>query len=262
MRGGLNWNAFSEMELPVPHIDKQREVVREYSVLVDRINLNNQLIQKLEETAQAIYKQWFIDFEFPNENGKPYKSNGGEMEFNEELEKDIPKGWKVGELGKMLNPKKGRNITREQVVEGEIPVVAGGVEPSCFHNKSNTESPVVTISASGANAGYVRLYNEKVWSSDSSFIDKTITPYVFFSYVFLKINQGELTHMQTGTGQPHIYPEHIKSLKIVNIPEFLLIKYENLVEALFTKYRISEKENIIFISMKNLLLSKLTTINH
>ena len=94
----FDWNEMCETKLPIPHIDKQREIVKEYNVLVNRINLNSQLIQKLEETAQTIYKQWFVDFEFPNENGKPYKSNGGEMVFNEELEKDIPKSWEYEKI--------------------------------------------------------------------------------------------------------------------------------------------------------------------
>ena len=67
------------------------------------MHLNNHLIQKLEETAQAIYKQWFVDFEFPDENGKPYKSNGGEMEFNEELDKEIPKGWEGWSIIEIAN---------------------------------------------------------------------------------------------------------------------------------------------------------------
>ena len=69
-------------------------------MFVNSIVLNNQLIQKLEETAQAIYKQWFVDFEFPNEEDKPYKSSGGEMEESELGE--IPKGWRVGELGEII----------------------------------------------------------------------------------------------------------------------------------------------------------------
>lgn len=98
VRGGLHWKAFCDMQLPIPSITKQREIVKEYKVIQDRITLNQQLIQKLEETAQAIYKEWFVDFEFPNEDGKPYKSNGGEMVESEELEKEIPKGWNVGKL--------------------------------------------------------------------------------------------------------------------------------------------------------------------
>lgn len=67
VRGSLEWEDFCNLELPIPHIDKQREIVTEYNVIQDRIALSNQLIKKLEETAQAIYKQWFVDFEFPND---------------------------------------------------------------------------------------------------------------------------------------------------------------------------------------------------
>jgi type I restriction enzyme S subunit len=98
VRGGLPWEAFSNLKLPIPSLEKQQEIVNEYHTIQNRINLNNQLIAKLEETAQTIYKQWFVDFEFPfdfaqgkpSENGKPYKSNGGKMVWCEELEKEIP----------------------------------------------------------------------------------------------------------------------------------------------------------------------------
>ncbi|WP_108821196.1 restriction endonuclease subunit S [Dysgonomonas sp. Marseille-P4361] len=101
VRGGLNWNTFLDMQLPIPSPEKQREIVAEYNVIQNRINLNNQLIQKLEETAQAIYKEWFVDFEFPNEEGKPYKSSGGEMEESELGE--IPKGWRVEQLSNVVD---------------------------------------------------------------------------------------------------------------------------------------------------------------
>lgn len=107
VRGSIEWEDFCNMQLPVPSIAKQKEIVKEYNVLVDRIKLNKQLIQKLEETAQAIYKQWFIDFEFPDENGKPYKSNGGKMLFNEELEKEIPAEWEGKILGYYVSETKG-----------------------------------------------------------------------------------------------------------------------------------------------------------
>ena len=94
----FDWEEMCNTLLPIPSITKQREIVKEYNVIQNRIALNQQLIQKLEETAQAIYREWFVEFEFPDENGKPYKSNGGEMVWNEELEKEIPKGWKLGKL--------------------------------------------------------------------------------------------------------------------------------------------------------------------
>ena len=91
----FGWEEMCNTLLPIPSPEKQREIVAEYNVIQNRIKLNNQLIQKLEETAQTIYKQWFVDFEFPDKNGKPYKSNGGKMVYNEELDKEIPEEWEV-----------------------------------------------------------------------------------------------------------------------------------------------------------------------
>ena len=108
---GLSWNTFLDMRLPVPPPSKQREIVAEYKAVQNRIALNNQLIQKLESTAQTIYKQWFVDFEFPDENGNPYKSNGGEIVESELGE--IPKGWEAGYLSDLAN------ITMGQSPEGE-----------------------------------------------------------------------------------------------------------------------------------------------
>lgn len=100
VRGSIEWEDFMNMELPVPSIEKQREIVAEYNTVVDRIKLNEELNKKLEETAQTLYKHWFVDFEFPDENGNPYKSTGGEMVYNSELDKDIPKGWECSEIGR------------------------------------------------------------------------------------------------------------------------------------------------------------------
>jgi type I restriction enzyme S subunit len=75
----FDWEEMGDVELPIPSIDKQREIVREYNTIVERIKLNEQLIQKLEETAQALYKQWFVDFEFPI--SKEYAESIGKPEF-------------------------------------------------------------------------------------------------------------------------------------------------------------------------------------
>lgn len=98
----FDWQDMCEVELPVPDIQTQQAIVDEYQAVQRKIALNEQLISKLEETAQTIYQQWFVNFDFPDEKGNPYQSSGGEMEFSEELEKDIPKGWEVKELGEII----------------------------------------------------------------------------------------------------------------------------------------------------------------
>ncbi len=107
IRGRITWEEFCSLPIKVPSIQKQKEIVAEYNAVVNRIKLNEELNKKLEETAQTLYKHWFVDFEFPDENGNPYKSSGGEMVYNSELDKEIPKGWGVKSLGEIIDYKKG-----------------------------------------------------------------------------------------------------------------------------------------------------------
>ncbi|MCF6224436.1 MAG: restriction endonuclease subunit S [Flavobacteriaceae bacterium] len=120
VRGSLEWEDFLEMELPVPTVEKQNEIIKEYNTIVNRIKLNEQLNQKLEETAQAIYKHWFVDFEFPNKDGKPYKSSGGKMVYNEELDKEVPEGWEKSILVNIADIIMGQSPSGESYNEDGI----------------------------------------------------------------------------------------------------------------------------------------------
>jgi type I restriction enzyme S subunit len=100
----LTTNVLNEVLLSIPPLPTQKAIAEILSSVDDKIELNNQINQNLEALAQALFKQWFVDFEFPNENGDPYKSSGGEM-IDSELG-EIPKGWKVVALSEIieLNP--------------------------------------------------------------------------------------------------------------------------------------------------------------
>ncbi|WP_075695671.1 restriction endonuclease subunit S [Cellulophaga lytica] len=97
----FDWEELCDTQLPIPSIKKQQQIVAEYNTVTNRIQLNEKINTNLEATAQALYKHWFVDFEFPNAEGKPYKSSGGEMVYNEELDKEIPVGWSVERLEKL-----------------------------------------------------------------------------------------------------------------------------------------------------------------
>lgn len=158
VRGSLEWEDFLEMELPVPSIEKQRAIVKEYNTVVNRIKLNEKLNQKLEETAQALYKHWFVDFEFPNEEGKPYKSSGGKMVYNEELEKEIPEGWSSDSFTNLFELKGGGTPSTNNILfwDGSIPFFTPkDVSECCF--SILTEKRLTT---DGLNNCSSRLYNE------------------------------------------------------------------------------------------------------
>lgn len=100
-RASLNNDMLSVLTITVPPVDEQQKIANILSSLDDKIELNNEMNKTLEEMAQSIFKRWFVDFEFPNEDGEPYKSSGGEM-VESELGM-IPKGWKVTELGDVVD---------------------------------------------------------------------------------------------------------------------------------------------------------------
>ncbi len=116
VRGGISWDMFLEMQVYVPSINEQQQIVAQYQSTANKIKINKQICEKLEVTAQALCKHWFVDFEFPvvdtevpEVSGvasstsaiRGYKSSGGKMVWNEELGKEIPEGWKVGKLGEI-----------------------------------------------------------------------------------------------------------------------------------------------------------------
>ena len=90
--------AFKQIEVFIPSLKQQNNVVSVLSSLDDKIALNKKINAKLEAMAKRLYDYWFVQFDFPNEEGKPYKSSGGKMEYNATLKRDIPAGWEVGNL--------------------------------------------------------------------------------------------------------------------------------------------------------------------
>lgn len=160
-------------------------------------------------------------------------------------------------VGDYVIPKRGKSLLSKDAVFGEVPVVAGGLEPSTYHNMANTISPVITISASGANAGFVNLWGLPVWSSDSSFIDTSMTDDVYFWYVLLKKRQKEIFDAQTGSAQPHIYPHLIAELPLKNLNADSVKQYTTLVTSFFETIANNKIINTRLASLRDVLLPKL-----
>lgn len=252
IRGGYDWEELCNTLLPVPPIEQQREIVNEYNTITNRIELNKQLIQKLEETAQAIYKHWFVDFEFPNEEGKPYKSSGGEMVESELGE--IPKGWKVGELGELILFKNGK--TKPSKV-GDYPVYGGNgiVE---FVNAFNEEN-VIAIGRVGAYCGSLYRVLDKCWISDNAISANSKTNHNMFCFYMLM--GFKLNERSEGTGQPLITQGLLNSIQAL-IPNIKTVDaFEARAIKLFKYCNFIEQELKILEGLKDLLLSKLATIS-
>jgi len=248
----LNQDLIKNFEVPFLPVSHQRIVSDTLGTYDDLIENNARRIQILEQTAQAVYTEWFVNFRFPGHEKVKMIDSG--TDFGK-----IPQGWTVKKLGEKIDVSRGRNITKKTVEEGNIPVVAGGLEPAYYHSTANTEAPVVTVSASGANAGFVNLYMENVWASDCSYIDKGVTPFVLYYFLLLKSRQIEVTGLQRGSAQPHVYPKDLSDLLVVDVPDHLLENFEDIVGTIFSFVGNLKKQNKALRDSRNLLLPKLVT---
>jgi type I restriction enzyme S subunit len=254
VRGGLHWNALCDMQLPIPSITKQKEIVKEYNVIQDRIALNQQLIQKLEETAQAIYKQWFVDFEFPNENGNPYKSNGGEMVESESGE--IPKGWRIGTLENLYKFQYGMgNINPDN--GGEYPVYGSNGIIGGYNDFNNDDSPV--IGHIGANCGSIVFAFGKHFVTYNGVMCIALNiDQKWFSY--LSLLSKDLMSQTRGSSQPFVSYDMLYEIQTIIADETIAKLFDNYASILFSVIHLKNNENQRLSELKDLLLSKLATV--
>ena len=284
VRGKLGWEDFLNMELPVPSIEKQRAIVQEYSTIVDRIQLNEELNQKLEETAQALYKHWFVDFEFPNEHGLPYKSNGGKMVWNGELEREIPKEWYVKELKDIIvKMNQGVNTTTENVQYAEkgVKVIRAKNINKNFINYSEVtyvdeltfqriradckpEKNDILYTNIGSKLGNASLYNSGyksiiAWNVLRMRVDFN---YIFPEYLILFLNDFHnkqlIKNLNSSSTMPFVSGSRLGQIKLL-IPD---IKKSNEFQNIFSwfyKYLYSKrKENETLEKLKKVILSKMS----
>lgn len=238
-------STFRLIDIKLPSLADQRRIASILSSLDRKIELNNKINADLEEMAQAIFKNWFVDFE-PFKDGKFVDSELGM----------IPEGWKVGLLGELCNFKRGKNLLTKNAIDEGVPVVAGGLEPSCYHNVANTGAPVITVSGSGANAGFMRMYHVPVWASDCSFIDISCENF-YFVYCFLKVNSKLLKHAQTGAVQPHVKPSDIHDFELVIPDKESIYDFQDKVKPFFDKIASIQKENSRLSLLRDTLLPRL-----
>lgn len=228
-RNALTKKMIEELEVKMPSKGIQKEIVSILYALDSKIELNRRINDNLEQQAQALFKAWFVDNAVIDD----------------------------ASVSDYFIPLRGKNLLTSDAKGGEVPVVAGGLTPSAYHNVANTKAPVITISASGANAGYVNLWGVPVWSADSSYIDSSVTPHIYFWYNLLKFSQKNIFDSQTGSAQPHIYPKHIGDIHIPNLDLDKVADYNKIVTPIYEQITNTQKLNMQLTVTRDTLLPKL-----
>ena len=200
------FNNISEIEIEFPSVEEQQKIVDYYTVIQKRIEIKKQINDNLEAQALAYYK----------------------LTVNNCSENDIVEGT-VGDIGEFV---RGKNITAAEMVEGTIPVISAGLSPSGMHNAYNVKGPSITVSGSGVNAGYVSFHQNDIWAADCSYNNSS--EFIYCLFVILKDIQSQITELQKGTAQPHVYPKELNPFAIKYPQKSILMKMEESFKAFFT----------------------------
>jgi type I restriction enzyme S subunit len=283
VRGNLPWEDFCDMQLPIPTITKQREIVKEYNVIQNRIALNQQLIQKLEETAQAIYKQWFVEFEFPDENGNPYKSSGGEMEESELRE--IPVGWQSKEISSICDITSSKRIFENEYESDGIPFYRGKeitlkkageviTEPIYISKERYTvivksfgkpKKGDILMTAVGTIGSTYMVQEEEFYFKDGNVVwfknfKKDGANYFIYDFMQSENFISLIKEITIGSTQNAITITTFGGQKVIFPSDEVLLKYKlnsvKLNECIVNK----KNQNLKLFELKDLILSKMTKI--
>lgn len=164
----INLSTFDDIKIELPNIADQRKISNFLTLLDDKIQINNQINQELEAMAKTLYDYWFVQFDFPDQNGKPNKSSGGKMVYNPELKREIPEGWGVEKLkyfSKYVSDKvESSELNIENYVGTDNMIVdMGGIELTTSIPKSGTSTK---YSIGDILISNIRPYFKKIWLSD------------------------------------------------------------------------------------------------
>ncbi|WP_368916744.1 restriction endonuclease subunit S [Staphylococcus haemolyticus] len=249
----LRTETLYRIKLDLPHLSTQKKVINTLGTIDNKIEINKKIIANLEELSQTLFNHWFVDFEFPDKDGNPYKSSGGEMIDSEIGE--IPKGWEISKLDKIINIKSGkrpRNKVNIMDNKNKTPII--GASKIMGYTSDYLESEPILVMGRVGTHGVIQRFNNNVWPSDNTFIIKS--KFMIYSY-FILINI-DYKSLNRGSTQPLLSQKDIKNINII-IPksDSLIVKYEEITNIYFKEIDVIRDQISYLIELRDTLLPKL-----
>lgn len=248
----------------IPDLYQQKKIAH----LLDTINLliqtNDSAIKQLESMAKTIYDYWFLQFEFPNEEGKPYKSSGGKMVWNEELKREIPEGWGVTNVGNIttcLDSKRVPLSSKDrESMKGPYPYYGATSEMDSV-NEYLFDGDYVLLAEDGSvmdDNGFPILQRTsgKVWVNNHAHVLQPKKPYGCKLLMFI-LKNIPVSMIKTGSIQMKVNQENLNAFKVLSIPENLIEKANSILNPIDAKIIMLKQENRELASLRDFLLPML-----
>ena len=269
--------SYNEIEVKLPNLRVQGSVVNAISTIDKKIELNNKINTELEAMAKLIYDYWFVQFDFPDANGKPYKSSGGKMVYNEVLKREIPEGWKVDNINNIIDVKDGTHDSPKPTEQGYHLITSKNlkVEGLDFENANiiskedyesiNRRSEVETGDILFSMIGSIGVIY-KVDEENISFAIKNVALYKTsqkeayrnYIYTFLKSYdmQRYMGNVISGSIQKFIGLGSLRSMPLL-LDDATITEFESTTEHIFKKKTLIKQENQKLAELRDWLLPML-----
>lgn len=243
-RNALTKGMIEDFEIDLPPLGTQRRIATILSALDEKIELNRQTNQTLEALAQALFKEWFVDFNFSGATGEMQESELG----------PIPEGWRVGKLGDIAEINSGKGLKKDQLTDSGYPVLGANGCIGFTDNYLVNEELILTGRV--GTLGTFQLVNGKVWISDNVLgIKSTIKELYYFIYFWIRTI--DFRNLNRGSTQPLVTKTDLLNLVLV-IPEIDLLKsFDSCCRPLFEQVIVNSDENHALAKTRDILLPKL-----
>ena len=255
---------FRLLEFPLIPIENQNKITKVLSDLDAKIELNNKINSELEAMAKMIYDYWFVQFDFPDENGKPYKSSGGEMVYNEELKREIPESWEVKELRDRVNIYDSLRVPlskseREKII-GTIPYY-GATSVMGYVNDYLFDDDYILLAEDGSvmdekGMPIVQFIWGKTWVNNHAHVIQAVHK-LQNEFIFQLVKMIPVVLIKTGSIQMKINQENLKNYKVIVPPEKLVDEYSIKANSIRRKLINSHEQNKSLSELRDWLLPML-----
>jgi len=205
--------------------------------------------------ACIIFKSWFVDYEFPDADGRPYRSSGGEMVYSEEIGKDIPKGWRADKYSGLVDIVTGKGLKRKEYVkDGKFPVLGANGELGRTNNFLFDEDLILTGRV--GTLGSVYMVREKAWISDNVLISKTLSVENFY-YSYYLMKSWDFKSLNRGSTQPLITQTDLKNKTSLIPNREVLLRFTKTLKPIFDKIFCNDAESKNISQIRDSLLPQL-----
>ena len=265
------------VKITVPSLDNQRKLVSVLKSIDKKIQINNQINQELEAMAKTLYDYWFVQFDFPDQNGKPYKSSGGKMVYNPELKREIPEGWGVEKLEDLAQFKNGINYEKNSSGSEKVKIinVRNISSSTIFIHQTDLDEiflendksinfivneGMILITRSGI-PGATRLVSElEAKTVYSGFIIASeVNDLIYKNLIFYYLKNVEevLKNQSAGTIMKNISQSVLTDMAVSLPPQNVLLKFNSIIDDLLEQMKNVQRQNQELTQLRDWLLPML-----